>query len=135
MSGEVSPGDAGWVAHRLHGGDGEVRVRWPFVDTCALPVAVQQWELDPGASEGVHAHGDERPLEELYLVCAGTATVRLGDAVHQLGPGDALRAPAGVPHDLRNSGSDVLRVVVVLGAPAPTDFSWSVLEGPARRAR
>lgn len=135
MSGEVSRGDTGWVGHRLHGGQGEVRVRWPFVADSALPVMVQQWELDPGASEGVHAHGDERPLEELYLVTAGTATMTLGDRVHELGPGDALRAPAGVPHDLRNTGADVLRVVVVVGEPAPADFSWSVLDGPARRAR
>ena len=135
MSGEVSPGDAGWVPHRLHGGQGEVRVRWPFVDTTELPVMVHQWELDPGTSEGVHRHGEERPLEELYLVTAGTATMRLGEVDHELGPGDALRAPAGVPHDLRNTGPDVLRVVVVVGEPAPTDFSWSVLDGPARRAR
>ena len=42
--------------YTLHGGNGSVRMQWHFLDTSRLPVAVQTWELPPGASEGTHAH-------------------------------------------------------------------------------
>lgn len=121
--------------YRLHGGEGAARFQWYFLDRSRLPVAVQQWELAPGASEGMHAHEHDRPLEELYLVTEGSARMRVGDATYDLGPGDAVLAPVGVEHDLRNTGEDVLKAVVVFGEPAPVDWSAYGMAAAAREAR
>ncbi len=118
--------------YRLHGGADLTRIQWYFLERSRLPVAVQVWDLPPGGSEGMHAHPQEDPLEELYLVVAGTAEMCVDGREHRLGPGDAVLAPAGSDHDLRNTGVDALKVVVVWGRPAPVD--WSEF-GTARAAR
>lgn len=56
-------------------------------------------------------HGNE----ELLLVLAGAVTVRAPDGEHTLGPGDAMafrRGPDGA-HQVRNSGPDNARLVVI----------------------
>jgi mannose-6-phosphate isomerase-like protein (cupin superfamily) len=52
-------------------------------------------DLDPGHTE--HA--------EMFLVVSGCASISTGDAVYELGQGDALFIPPTVPHTLRNSGT------------------------------
>ncbi len=47
--------------YQLHGGKGTAKFQWYFLDQSRLPVAVQRWDLQPGASEGLHAHDTERP--------------------------------------------------------------------------
>lgn len=150
----------GAFEYDLHGGGAELTtIQWYFHERSRLPVAVQMWELPPGGAEGMHAHGvgptgssgvgegshrgatggeraaelDEEPLEELYLVVEGGGSMRVDGEEHQLGPGDAVLAPAGSEHDLHNTGEGTLRVVVVWGRPAaPVD--WSAF-GTARAAR
>lgn len=48
--------------------------------------------------------------------------MRVGEREYELGPGDSILADAGVDHDLRNTGTDVLRVLVVWGPPGDADF-------------
>lgn len=78
--------------------------------------------LAPGAYEGMHAH-DEPALEEIYLVLSGRARIRQEGATHLLGPGDALRAPAGVEHDLACEGDEPLQVLVAWGPTGHFDMS------------
>lgn len=106
----------------LHGGEGRTTIKHYFVKESSLPVSVQMWTLEPGASEGMHTHHDP-PLEELYLVSSGTATLTLDGEVHQLGPGDAMLSPAGTDHNLVNTGEDPLRVIVVWGEPGNADLT------------
>lgn len=124
---------SGAFDHRLHDGSVPARIQWYFLDRSRLPVAVQLWELPPGGSEGMHAHPEEQPLEELYLVVSGQAEMRVDDSTHVLGPGDAVLAPVGSPHDLLNTGEETLRVVVIWGRPHPPE-DWSGY-GTARAAR
>ncbi len=119
----------------LHGGEGSSRIQWYFHDRSRLPVALQMWELPPGGSEGIHAHPVEDPLEEQYLVVSGQARMRLGNRAVDLGPGDAVLAPVGCEHDLRNTGDTVLRVVVVWGRPGHADFSGFATSEAARQAK
>jgi mannose-6-phosphate isomerase-like protein (cupin superfamily) len=119
----------------LHGGDGASHIQWYFHDRSRLPVAVQMWELPPGGSEGMHAHPAEDPLEEQYLIISGQARMRVDDRTVDLGPGDAVLAPVGSEHDLRNTGDTVLRVVVVWGRPGHADFSGFATAEAARQAR
>lgn len=44
--------------------------------------------------------------EEVYLVTRGTLTFRVGDDVHKLGPGTALRVAARTPRSHRNEGDE-----------------------------
>lgn len=109
--------------YKLHGGT-PMRMQWHFYGSSELPVAVQTWELPPGGFEGMHAHTDnDVPLEEIYIVTEGYGRLTFDDDVYDVGPGDAVRAPVGVPHDLRNTGDVTLKLVVVWGATGNADYS------------
>ncbi|WP_114454780.1 cupin domain-containing protein [Halopolyspora algeriensis] len=118
----------------LHGGTDLTRIQWHFFDRSRLPVAVQTWELPPGGAEGMHAHPHEDPLEELYLVVDGSAVMRVDGQTFEMGPGDAVLAPVGSEHDVRNPGETTLKLVVVWGRPAPADWSHYGTAKAARRA-
>lgn len=109
-------------AHTLHEGAGDLRIRHHFAGSSQLPVALQTWTLAPGAYEGMHAH-DEPALEEIYLVLSGRARIRQDGETHLLGPGDALRAPAGIEHDLACEGDEPLQVLVAWGPTGHFDMS------------
>ena len=109
-------------AHTLHEGAGDLRIRHHFAGSSQLPVALQTWTLAPGAYEGMHVH-DEPALEEIYLVLSGRARIRQEGETHLLGPGDALRAPAGVEHDLACEGDEPLQVLVAWGPTGHFDMS------------
>lgn len=115
---------AGAFDHTLHGGAAPMRMQWYFREDTRLPVAVQSWQLPPGASEGMHAHEDDAPLEELYVLVSGHAVMRVDDATHEMAAGDAVLAPAGSHHDLRNTGVEAAHVLVIWGEPG-TPLDWS----------
>lgn len=121
--------------YQLHGGDGLTRIQWYFLDRSRLPVAVQLWELPPGGTEGGHAHPAEEPLEELYVVVEGRAAMRLEGETYELGPGDALLAPVGSEHDLRNIGDTSLKLLIVWGKPSSVDWSGYGTAVAARAAK
>ncbi|MEO8907444.1 MAG: cupin domain-containing protein [Microbacteriaceae bacterium] len=99
-------------------------VQWHFHGQTQLPVAVQTWELPPGGFEGMHAHSDDDiPLEEIYLVTSGTGQLRIDGTVYPVAAGDAVLAPVGSQHDLRNTGDVPLKLLVVWGKPGSADFS------------
>jgi len=120
--------------YELHDGTDVTRIQWYFLDRSQLPVAVQLWELPPGGTEGMHAHPADEPLEELYVVVEGSAEMRVDQETYQLGAGDAVLAPVGSQHDLRNTGRTALRVVVVWGKPASVDWSGYRSARVSRRA-
>jgi mannose-6-phosphate isomerase-like protein (cupin superfamily) len=122
--------------YTLHGGHGSIRMQWHFLDTSRLPVAVQTWQLPPGASEGMHTHDpDEQPLDELYLVLAGTGRMHLDDQTHDIAVGDGVLAAAGTRHDLVNTGSDTLWILVIWGPPGTTAWSSLGTAQAGQRAR
>lgn len=107
----------------LHEGT-STRLQFHFADSMGMPVAIQTWELAPGGYEGMHVHEPgKNALEEFYLVLEGTARMIVGEEHHDLGPGDSILAQVGVPHDVKNTGSGVLRLLVVWGKPGSKDFS------------
>src|ERR687894_698901 len=50
-----------------------------------------------------HYHAE---TEEVYLVTRGTLTFRLGDDIHELGAGTAVRVAPGTPRSHRNEGDE-----------------------------
>jgi uncharacterized cupin superfamily protein len=69
-------------------------------------------EVAPGRDTTEHhAHFHE---DECVYVLEGQATAFVGEAAHPIGPGDFLGYPKGGPaHSIRNTGSTILRCIVV----------------------
>jgi mannose-6-phosphate isomerase-like protein (cupin superfamily) len=74
---------------------------WHFVDYAILP---------PGASIGVHTHGDD---EELYLVLEGRATMHLDGRDFPVTAGTLILNRPGGTHGLRNDSDAPVRLLVV----------------------
>ncbi|MCH8207236.1 MAG: cupin domain-containing protein [Chloroflexi bacterium] len=108
----------GWIeipAH--HEGEGVFRTWHPFKDVSRLPIKMQLWELEPGASEGSHVHEGERELEELYYFLEGSGTMWSDGDEFPVAAGDAVMAPPGSDHGFRNTGSGPLRLLIIWGKP------------------
>jgi 3-isopropylmalate dehydrogenase len=68
-------------------------------------------EFPAGAGLPLHTHN----VEESVLVLEGQATAVIGEDRHDLEPGDATWAPAGVPHRFANRGQGPMRIYWVYG--------------------
>lgn len=83
--------------------------------------------LHPGHAPPLHLHRNE---DEAFYVLEGTMRFRRGDELHDLGPGDFLVVPQGVPHAFRvgpdgartiqvATGTDLAAFIRDAGEPAP----------------
>lgn len=79
----------------------------------ALQAAVVSFEPGGGYEDDKISHAGE----EFCYVVYGCVELLLGDKVHMLQQGDAVRFQAEVPHALRNASSDGMAVVI--GAATP----------------
>jgi mannose-6-phosphate isomerase-like protein (cupin superfamily) len=61
----------------------------------------------------------------MFLAGSGEAT--LGEEVVSIGAGTSLFFPAGLVHGFRNTGTDVLHVVIVF--PVPHFAETTIIEG------
>lgn len=90
-----------------------LRVGFPVHSaTGTASTATVLFELDPGASLGMHADS----AEELLIVLQGTAEARVGDEIGRLETHQVGLVPPLAPHGLRNVGDDVLRVLGTFSA-------------------
>jgi mannose-6-phosphate isomerase-like protein (cupin superfamily) len=71
--------------------------------------------FEPGQAHALHAHAGQ---DKAYLVVTGMGLFLLDGEEVAMTTGDLLIAPAGVPHGVRNTGTERLLVIAVL-APAP----------------
>jgi quercetin dioxygenase-like cupin family protein len=71
--------------------------------------------FEPGQQHALHAHAG---LDKVYQVLAGQGEFLLEGRSIPMEAGVMLVAPAGVPHGIRNIGSERLTVLAIL-APAP----------------
>jgi len=71
--------------------------------------------FEPGQSHALHAHAG---MDKVYYVLEGSGLFLLEGRELPMNAGDLLVAPDGVPHGVRNTGSERLLVLAVL-APAP----------------
>ncbi|MFZ5863397.1 MAG: cupin domain-containing protein [Nitrospirota bacterium] len=65
--------------------------------------------LEPGQSQKTHSHGD---ADKVYLVLEGRAQVQVGAERFDLGPQEAVIAPAGADHGVSNPGPSRLILYV-----------------------
>ena len=71
--------------------------------------------FEPGQQHALHAHGG---LDKVYQVLTGRGEFLLEGRSIPMDAGIMLVAPEGVPHGIRNTGSERLVVLAIL-APAP----------------
>lgn len=72
----------------------------------------QQW-LQPGERVLLHTH----PVEEVLTFLSGEGEATLGSETVSIGAGVSLYIPAEAVHGFRNTGSDVLHVIVMFPVP------------------
>jgi mannose-6-phosphate isomerase-like protein (cupin superfamily) len=71
--------------------------------------------FEPGQEHKLHAHSG---MDKVYQVLAGRGVFLLGGGEEPMEAGMMLIAPEGVPHGIRNTGTERLLVLAIL-APAP----------------
>lgn len=71
--------------------------------------------FEPGQEHPLHAHA---AMDKVYQVVAGRGVFLLENEEVAMEPGVMLVAPEGVPHGIRNTGSERLIVIAIL-TPAP----------------
>jgi len=71
--------------------------------------------FEPGQVQKGHVHGDQ---DKVYVVLDGQGTFQVGTEEKVLGPGQAVMAPAGTEHGVRNHTQQRLSVLVFV-APNP----------------
>jgi mannose-6-phosphate isomerase-like protein (cupin superfamily) len=70
--------------------------------------------LEPGQEQKPHTHEGQ---DKIYVVLEGTAHVVVGEDEMTVGKGEAVVAPAGASHGLRNAGGVRLVALVVMSPP------------------
>ena len=71
--------------------------------------------FEPGQIQKGHVHGDQ---DKVYIVLDGQGTFQIGTEEKVLGTGQAVMAPAGSEHGVRNHTQQRLSVLVFV-APNP----------------
>ena len=72
--------------------------------------------LLPGQAQKDHDHAEN---DKVYHALTGRATVRIGEDVRPLEPGQTAVAPAGVVHGVRNETDEPVTLLVMM-APHPS---------------
>jgi mannose-6-phosphate isomerase-like protein (cupin superfamily) len=71
--------------------------------------------FEPGQEHKLHSHAG---MDKVYHVLQGQGLFLLADREIPMAPGTMLIAPEGVPHGIRNTGTERLLVLAIL-APSP----------------
>ncbi len=71
--------------------------------------------FEPGQEHALHAH---QGMDKVYQVLSGTGVFVLAEREIAMQAGVLMVAPEGVPHGIRNTGSERLVVLAIL-APGP----------------
>ena len=90
---------------------GEFRRLTPALDTEQLALTLIRVPPHSDFEQGTgHYH---RELEELYVVTRGTLTMRLGDDIHAVSAGTAVRVAPGTARSHRNEGDEPVELWAV----------------------
>ncbi len=73
--------------------------------------------IPPGSTFGYHQHASDQPLEEWYFCLAGHGVMTLDGVEHEMGPGDIGVCRANGFHGLRNTGTEDMRLIVIMASP------------------
>ena len=101
-----------------HHGSGSILFTRPFDETDFETDAsfIDFVEIPPGASIGVHTHGEN---EEIYFIIEGSGSMRTNAEVQRVGRGDLVLNRRGWSHGLSNDSDAPLLVLVMEVAYRP----------------
>jgi mannose-6-phosphate isomerase-like protein (cupin superfamily) len=71
--------------------------------------------LEPGQEQKPHSH---QGADKIYVVLEGIGRFHVGEEECDLGPDEAVIAPAGIDHGVRNASQERLSLLVFM-APNP----------------
>ncbi|MBI4612595.1 MAG: cupin domain-containing protein [Planctomycetes bacterium] len=71
---------------------------------------LRKFRMAPGTGMPLHSND----VEHEQYVLAGRARIRVGEEVHEVGPGDALYIPAGALHDYQTLGAEPFEFLCVV---------------------
>ena len=74
--------------------------------------------LRPGEEIGSETHATH---DQFFRIEKGKGRIRIGQAKIKVGPGDAFVVPAGVQHNLTNTGKKRLRLYTIYAPPNHAD--------------
>ena len=110
----------------------DLKLIYPETDFDAMTLCLGVVEIDPGHHTPLHRHR----CEEVYYVINGEGELESDGVRHSIGPGYAILNRPGVSHRVFNTGSEVLKLVVVAGIMLvpllsrwPTPSPYEVFEG------
>lgn len=95
-----------------HGIPGIVNQTLANADTGLKHLSMWRNVMEPGSATPPHRHD----CEEVVLVLSGSGRVRLGDQALDFGPDSTLVIPAGVDHQIFNTGAEPLVAVAAFSA-------------------
>ena len=83
----------------------EIRELLAHRNSCIANQSLAEARLAVGASTQPHYHPK---TEEIYYLLSGTGRMRIGSALRDVGPGDAVAIPPGAVHEITNTGDQIL---------------------------
>jgi mannose-6-phosphate isomerase-like protein (cupin superfamily) len=115
---QIDSAAVGSRARRMHGGKRTIDVKFFFEPgRPAEPALFLQYDIPPGASEGVHTHAvghADGPWDEFYYIVSGSGQMSVGGRDVPVKAGDNVHTPLGVAHGIENTSRDeLLRVFLV----------------------
>ena len=87
---------------------GEFRRLTPLLDSEQVALTLIRVPAHSDFEQGTGHFHDE--VEELYVVTRGTLTMRLGDDIHKVGAGTAVRVAPKTPRSHRNEGDETVEL-------------------------
>ena len=84
----------------------EIRELLAYRNSCVRNQTLAEARLPAGRSTTPHHHVR---TEEIYYLIEGCGLMRVGQETQAVGPGDAIAIPAGLSHQITNTGDGVLR--------------------------
>jgi mannose-6-phosphate isomerase-like protein (cupin superfamily) len=84
----------------------EIRELLAHRNSCIRNQTLAEARLPAAGATTPHRHV---LTEEIYYVLAGQGMIRVGDQSRAVGPGDAIAIPPGTPHQITNTGPEVLK--------------------------
>ncbi|MGI6084429.1 MAG: cupin domain-containing protein [Acetivibrionales bacterium] len=85
--------------------------------------------MEPGGRSSMHVHENE---QESMFFYSGYGECTVGDEEYKIEPETVLLAPKGIPHQIRNTGTEPLKFVWIYCPPLPEHFSQELYHANAK---
>jgi oxalate decarboxylase/phosphoglucose isomerase-like protein (cupin superfamily) len=108
----------------IHQGKGAGKIKWFRFANEPWPAHFMIYDLEPGASEGVHTHflddrNKEGAFDEYYYIMSGSGQMEIDGKVVPVKAGDHIHTPLEVAHGVENTHpTERLRVFLTFIARA-----------------